>query len=122
MNALMEKDLILPAVYVIGSAKSATITSPEMVAGLTAVLKPSGDMLVAEAGRNASKFNRLVLNLKSHRTLVKEGLAIYGGDKNGTVSLTPKGKAVFKSMTKSKMIPLNLATTAAAKAISDVTG
>ena len=93
-----EKDLVLPAVLLIGNAKGGRLTSTQLIASLTQTFNPIGDASTILDGRSDTKFSQLVRNLKSHGTLVKQGLATYVGDKGEYYQLTKQGKAVHAGL------------------------
>ncbi len=79
-----EKDLILPALYII--KRDGPITTTELIEELTAVFNPSGEDAAILAGRSDSKFSQKVRNLKSHRDNNRMGIYTL---------LTPSGQYIL---------------------------
>ena len=73
MTRISEPDLILPALCILSSRNMATTSG--LIVLLRDKLHPSGEDLEILAGRNDDKFSQKVRNLKSHKTLTKEGYA-----------------------------------------------
>lgn len=96
--AISERDLVLPAVYLIGSSASGNMTTSELITHLTQAFEPKGDSAKLLANRSDSRFSQLVRNLKSNSTLVKQGLVYYTGARKQYYRLTKKGKEVFDAV------------------------
>lgn len=85
-----ERDLILPALYIIDREGSATMT--ELIRELTSLFNPDGEDAVILQGRGDTKFSQKVRNLRSHRASngMEEWTAIAPG---GRYTITPAGRA-----------------------------
>ena len=79
-SRIQEKDLLLPALYII--RRDGTSTMPQLIQELTALFRPVGEDAAILNNRNDMKFSQKVRNLKSHRAA--NGMAVY-------TNLTPEG-------------------------------
>lgn len=74
---------------------SGAITTTDLIAKLTTIMKPTGEDLDILKDRNDTKFSQKVRNLKSHNTMI--GLATYtpppSKGESGTFTITSKGKS-----------------------------
>lgn len=78
-----EKHVILPALLALAEAQGGKLDTAGMIAGVTAKLG------VSEV---PAKLDRMVRNLKSHRTLNRMGLAYVTGKGNRYYKITEKGR------------------------------
>ncbi len=81
MSEYPEKDLILPALYII--AQNPGIATADLILELEEILKPSGNDLEILAGRNDSKFSQKARNLVSHHTIDQLGLNYIKSEQEG---------------------------------------
>lgn len=86
--AISEAELILPSLYLINSSESGVLSTSDLIQGLRALIKPTGDDLDILKKRNDDKFSQKVGNLVSHNTLQKLGFASFN---DGKFSITPDG-------------------------------
>lgn len=77
---ITERELILPALYVLERAPGQHITTSELIIALRLLLQPQGEDLEILAGRKDDKFSQKVRNLKSHGTLLDLGYASWVAD------------------------------------------
>jgi 5-methylcytosine-specific restriction endonuclease McrA len=97
MPRISERDLVLPALYLI--AKNPGVSTSQLIAELTELLRPTGDDAEILAGRSDSKFSQIVRNLVSHHTLDQEGLGLTVYEHRsgqGYHRITEEGKAYFE--------------------------
>jgi hypothetical protein len=96
-SRIRERDIVLPVLQLI-----AEFGDPDSGLAVTEITKHLRKRLILSDadreilnGRKDDRFSQVVRNLVSHRTLEKEGLAIYRrGDRfgKGAYLLTPRGK------------------------------
>jgi len=89
MVRITENELILPSLYLMSLSPTKGLTTPDLIAKLRDLLKPSGEDLDTLKDRGDNKFSQKVRNLKSHKTFEKYGFAKYEGI---IVTLTDKGE------------------------------
>lgn len=87
-----EKDLILPALYVIAQKGSATTS--ELIGALTALLQPTGHDALIIANRRDTYFSQKVRNLVSHRS--SNGMLQWTDFIDGCYTLTVEGAALVE--------------------------
>lgn len=85
---IKEKDLILPALYIIKFRGSANTS--DLIEELTVFFKPSGEDAEILSGRNDTKFSQKVRNLVSHRE--NNSMDIYTTFNDGLYALTKQGE------------------------------
>lgn len=73
---VQEKELILPALFVMSTNRGGAVTTSQLILSLTDILKPTGKDLDILSGRSDNYFSQKVRNLKSHHSLSKNGYAI----------------------------------------------
>ena len=88
MAEISEKQLILPALYVI-SENGNRITTSELIKVLTDLMQPEGIDAELLNNRSDTHFSQKVRNLKSHDTLASIG---YAANIEGGFELTAKGQ------------------------------
>lgn len=91
--AYSESDLVIPALQLLKENLSGLHTS-DLIEKLTESLKPTGEDMKILEGRRDTHFSQKVRNLKSHDTLIKNGLATYeetASPKGGLHKITEKG-------------------------------
>ncbi len=94
MTRISESELVLPVLYILNHYGS-TDTS-RLIKSLRNLLNPTGEDLEILQGRNDDKFSQKVRNLKSHDTLIKNGLAKEATKGNTTVfTITDKGGDLY---------------------------
>jgi len=94
MARITEKELILPALFVISKKENQEITTTELIKELEKLIEiDKADKGIIQ-GRKDSYFSQKVRNLKSHNTLEKKGFATYN---NGKFKLTIKGMDYLNS-------------------------
>lgn len=91
MALFSEAELILPSLYML-EMSGGFITTSDLIAKLTVLLKPTGKDAQLISGRQDTHFSQKVRNLKSHETLEKLGFADYVASQNG-FKITEKGLA-----------------------------
>lgn len=93
---LRERDLLLPALLVIGELGMASTS--QLQTHLRALLEPTGDDLLPLQNRPDDRFSQKVRNLKSHEPLVKRGWVEYEArGNNGCWWLTATGRDVLEA-------------------------
>ena len=85
---ITERDLVLPALYVIKRKGSATTT--DLIKELTIAFNPTGEDAKILDQRNDTKFSQKVRNLRSHRS--NNGMSNYVSYVNGVFRLTSAGE------------------------------
>jgi len=90
---IKEKDLILPALYVI--KRDGKVTMSNLIKELTAVFNPTGDDAVILDNRKDTKFSQKVRNLRSHRDT--NGMEEYTTLTGSGYRLTPEGEKLLES-------------------------
>lgn len=80
MTRITERQLVLPALYLLSQSSGGTMSTSELITGLTAMMHPTGQDARILAGRHDTYFSQKVRNLKSHDTLVRAGYAVRHGD------------------------------------------
>ncbi len=84
-----EKELILPALYIIKRRGSATTS--DLIGELTIFFNPSGEDAEILSGRSDTKFSQKVRNLVSHRE--SNSMDIYTTFAGGVYGITKQGEA-----------------------------
>lgn len=94
MSRIEEKNLILPALYIIQN--SVNVDMSTLIRELTNVFNPDGEDAKILDGRSDTKFSQKVRNLKSHRS--SNGMATYTNlTDDGFYTLTTDGKNYLKT-------------------------
>lgn len=76
MARITERQLVLPALYLMSKTKNGIIRTSDLITELTNALHPTGlDAEILE-GRSDTYFSQKVRNLKSHDTLARQNFAI----------------------------------------------
>lgn len=75
MKRITERQLVLPALYLMTKLNDGIISTSDLILKLTKVMHPTGVDAEILKGRNDTYFSQKVRNLKSHDTLVRQGLA-----------------------------------------------
>lgn len=96
MTKISEKQLILPALFLMDLSPAKALSTTELIQKLRDLLNPIGDDLTILSGRNDDKFSQKVRNLKSHKTFEKNDVARY---QQGTVSITEFGQKILQENT-----------------------
>lgn len=89
MARITEKELILPALYVIDLEKTEQLDTSNLIKRLEKLLEIDEADQGIISGRSDSYFSQKVRNLKSHNTLVKNGFTTY---ESGKFKITKEGK------------------------------
>lgn len=107
-SRIRERDLVLPVLKLI-----AELGDPDTGLAITEIDKELRRRLeLSDAdrrilkGRKDDRFSQVVRNLVSHRTLEREGLALYrrgGSFGRGTYILTPKGRVLVGDSERSQL-------------------
>ena len=88
-----EKELILPALYIIKRRGSATTS--DLIEELTIFFNPSGEDAEILSGRSDTKFSQKVRNLVSHRE--SNGMDTYTTFDEGVYGITKQGEAYLNT-------------------------
>jgi hnh endonuclease len=88
MSEITEKQLVLPALYMMAKSDNGFISTSDLISQLTTVMHPTGIDAQILAKRKDTHFSQKVRNLKSHDTLVK---LEYATDYENGFKLTQKG-------------------------------
>jgi len=88
MARITEKELILPALYLLNKQSDRRLSTTELINQLRNLLKPDEEDLRIIEGRSDDYFSQKVRNLKSHGTLQVNGLCSYD---NGIFKLEDVG-------------------------------
>jgi hypothetical protein len=92
---ITERELISPTLFLMNVRGG--ITTSELIAELTCLLKPTGEDIKILKGRRDTKFSQKVRNLVSHKTLLKLGYASFKTiARNGLFLITEKGKSYLE--------------------------
>ena len=75
MDRIKERELVIPTLEILSESPNGEATTTDIIAELKNRFNPTGEDAEILEGRNDTKFTQIVRNLKSHKTLVKEGLA-----------------------------------------------
>ena len=94
MAEIKERQLVLPALYMMARSSDGIISTSDLILQLANVMHPTGIDAEILAGRKDTHFSQKVRNLKSHNTLVKQG---YATDYENGFKLTQKGYEYFDS-------------------------
>ncbi len=94
MERITEKQLVLPALYLMARNDDGFITTSELISKLTDVIKPTGEDAEILSNRKDTYFSQKVRNLKSHDTLVSKDFAI---DENKGFKITQKGREYLQA-------------------------
>lgn len=76
MARITESQLVLPALYLLSKSENGFVSTSDLISQLTEVMHPTGQDADILAGRADTYFSQKVRNLKSHKTLYKQGYAI----------------------------------------------
>ena len=76
MERFTEKQLILPALYLMSKATDGYMSTSGLIAKLTNIMHPTGQDAKILTDRKDTYFSQKVRNLKSHKTLVNKNYAI----------------------------------------------
>ena len=90
MARITERELILPALYIMKKEINEEITTSELIKKLENLIEIDEEDKGIIQGRKDSYFTQKVRNLKSHNTLVKKDYATYT---NGKFKITRRGKS-----------------------------
>ncbi len=90
LDRISEIELVLPALYLM-QCNGGSITTTQLIKKIRSIMNPDGEDLAILAGRQDDKFSQKVRNLKAHNTFEQLGYAKYDAQKEGKVSITPKG-------------------------------
>lgn len=88
MSEITERQLVLPALYMMARSSDGIISTSDLILQLANVMHPTGIDAEILAGRKDTHFSQKVRNLKSHDTLVKQG---YATNYENGFKLTEKG-------------------------------
>ena len=89
MERISERELILPSLYLLEKEDDKELSTTQLITKLRGLLNPEGEDLSDLEGRPDDKFSQKVRNLRSHKTLEKEGYTIYN---EGKFKITVSGK------------------------------
>lgn len=76
MARITESQLVLPALYLMSKSDGGYMSTSDLIANLTKIMRPTGQDAEILAGRRDTYFSQKVRNLKSHDTLVRQDFAI----------------------------------------------
>lgn len=93
MERISERELILPSLYLLEKEEGKKISTAELIAKLRGLLNPRGEDLSGLEGRADDKFSQKVRNLRSHKTLEKEGYTTYSA---GEFEITELGERYLR--------------------------
>ena len=91
---ITESELVLPSLYLMSLRPMGSISTTELICGLTQIMNPQGLDAQILNNRSDTYFSQKVRNLKSHNTLVKHGYAVYS---DGVYHITDRGKQLVLS-------------------------
>lgn len=92
MSRISERQLILPALYLIFNSPGKKMNTTQLKLQLIDLLKPEGEDTELLDNRTDSKFTQKVRNLKSHDTIRSLEFTTYEeGVRNSPISITKKG-------------------------------
>lgn len=91
---ITENQLVMPALYLLSKSNEGYMSTNDLIADLTKVMRPTGQDAEILAGRRDTYFSQKVRNLKSHDTLVRKGFA---KDYADGFKLTPLGAFYVES-------------------------
>lgn len=94
MSRITEKDLVLPALFLMAMQPNGIISTTKLIRELETLMKPTGIDMMVLAGRNDTRFSQIVRNLKSHSTFEKDG---YAENIDRGFHITPKGKRLVEA-------------------------
>ena len=77
MARITERQLILPALFLMSLSPARKITTDNLIPQLREILKPTGTDIKTIKGRRDDYFSQKVRNLKSHDTFERHGFATY---------------------------------------------
>gem|GEM_PF-225919 len=90
MTRIAEKDLVLPALYLMSISPMGFISTSDLKNKLVELLQPSGaDAVLSKSRPSETVFMQIVGNLKSHNTFGKNG---YANDEEGGFKITESGR------------------------------
>lgn len=76
MTRITERQLVLPALYIISKSKTGFVSTSDLIKQLTKIMHPTGVDAKILTGRSDTYFSQKVRNLKSHDTLQQKNFAI----------------------------------------------
>jgi hypothetical protein len=96
-----ERELIIPALDILARNADVArgVSTRDLARQLRANIQPSAEDLKMLKGRNDDRLSQIIRNLVSHRTLEKQGLAIYRKDQfdgRGYYRLTEMGRRTLE--------------------------
>lgn len=89
MERITERQLILPALYLMANKDEGYITTSDLISQLTDIMNPVGEDAEILQDRNDTYFSQKVRNLKSHDTLASKELAT---NEDKGFKITQKGR------------------------------
>jgi Mrr N-terminal domain len=92
---IAEAELIIPTLELLDAAPNGEMQTTDIIEALEKAFSPKGEDSEILEGRHDTKFSQKVRNLKSHKTLLKAGLAEEIED---GFRITEKGRALVKSL------------------------
>jgi hypothetical protein len=99
-DRITEADLLLPTLRLLASQPNGTMSTSELIAELTEVMKPQGDDAEILEGRNDTRFSQIVRNMVSHKdnpeNIIARGFAIHTGRREG-LKITDGGRLHLKN-------------------------
>jgi len=90
-----EPELVIPTLELLYSAPNGEMDTSDIIAALVRQFEPEGEDNEILAKRSDTKFTQKVRNLKSHKTLLKAGLATH--TKKG-FRITDAGRRLVESL------------------------
>lgn len=95
-NRIQERDLIIPALFLMTLRSEGYISTTELIRELTTIMKPTGMDAEILSGRTDTYFSQKVRNLKSHSTLSRSG---YAEEKLDGFKITALGRDIVRKNT-----------------------
>lgn len=90
MARVTERQLVLPALYLMSKSGNGIVSTSDLITGLTKVMHPTGLDASVLSGRSDTYFSQKVRNLKSHDTFQRDN---YATNVPGGFKITSIGKA-----------------------------
>lgn len=90
MARITERQLVLPALYILSKSANGFVSTSDLITELTEVMNPTGTDAAILARRTDTYFSQKVRNLKSHDTLQRQG---YATNVNDGFKITARGAA-----------------------------
>lgn len=75
MARITERQLVLPALYLMSKSENGFVSTSDLITGLTEVMHPTGIDARILSGRSDTYFSQKVRNLKSHDTFQRDNYA-----------------------------------------------